>query len=729
MIAIFYALFAFLIILVTFCLVSVLRKKRTAISGSIAKVLGIALVTIISNSIVVITNNADIAYTAMAVFTLSIDWLLFFLCKYAIVYTESDKGVRIVEYLLMATSVIDSVSIMLNFRFHHVFELAYVEHELGWFFVLGSTGIAYYLHLALCYIITEVIAFHLVYKCIKVSAFYRKKYFVILILFGVVIALDALSLLIHMGINISIFFYSLLAVAIHFFSLYYYPGNLLSDILMYVANTINNGIIVFDDHGRHLYSNDRIWEIFSTERDPELADAYYRDRIMKFGIDEEDNRDSFKRKEERIIKGETRYIDIECQKQYDKKHIYIGRYYNIIDMTDKVRSYEREVSEAQEANRAKTDYLSRMSHEIRTPVNSIYGMNEMILRESSELDIINYASDIKASAEVLVGIINDVLDLSKIESGKMELVNENYHIRTLLDNVFNMINVKAKEKRLTFTHTVADDIPSVLYGDAVRIHQILLNLLSNAIKYTPSGLVAFKVNCRKRQNDVSLYFEVKDTGIGIREEDIPRLFEAFERIDKVKNHGIQGTGLGLNITAQLLKLMGSSLKVESTYGVGSTFSFRLMQKIVDDEPIGDFDDNKVKEISKYNTMFIAPNARILIVDDNAINRKVFVKLLKQTRVMISEVESGQQCLDIICRNHFDLIFLDHLMPEMDGIETLHRMKELENNKCKDTPVIMLTANAMAGAKQEYLKEGFTDFLAKPIIPQELEKMVAKYLKS
>ncbi|MBQ9140889.1 MAG: response regulator [Lachnospiraceae bacterium] len=392
-----------------------------------------------------------------------------------------------------------------------------------------------------------------------------------------------------------------------------------------------------------------------------------------------------------------------------------------------VELLKKETARADAANRAKSDFLAKMSHEIRTPINAVLGMNEMILRESNEAETKKYAHDIKSSASSLLSIINEILDASKIESGKMEIVPDNYEISSMLNDLYNMILVRAKDKELELVFHIDPEIPSEYYGDDIRIRQVLVNLLTNAVKYTTKGTVTLTLTGKREGENAVLHFSVRDTGIGIKAEDVEKLFAKFQRIEEVRNRHIEGTGLGMNIAMQLLKLMDSELQVQSEYGQGSEFSFDLVQKIVNEEPLGDFQERilRVAKEYKYQTGYIAPEAKILVVDDNEMNRKVFKSLLKQTRMQVLEAEGGIACLEMVKQHAFHIIFLDHMMPEMDGIETLHALRE--QKLCGDIPVIMLTANAVVGAKEQYLKEGFHDFLTKPIMPDKLDGMILQYL--
>lgn len=393
-----------------------------------------------------------------------------------------------------------------------------------------------------------------------------------------------------------------------------------------------------------------------------------------------------------------------------------------------VITMDKEKQEAIAASRAKARFLANMSHEIRTPINAVLGMDEMILRESTESKIQEYALNIQSAGNNLLSIVNQILDISKVESGKIEIINENYDFSNLIKEVVNMVELKAKDKNLEFNMNINSKLPSSLYGDSLKIKQILVNLLNNAVKYTNEGSINFTVDGGTFENQVILFFTVRDTGIGIKEEDLPKLFEEFERVDEEASKHIEGTGLGMAITRRLLELMGSTLEVESSYGVGSTFRFRLCQEVVDVQPIGDIEEKPQNESRlEYKVLFTAPEAQVLVVDDNIVNLKVFSSLLSSTKINVDTADSGKNCISYVRLKHYDVIFLDHMMPEMDGIETLKRLKNMDDSKCKDTPIIVLTANAVAGAREMYLDAGFDDFLSKPIIPEKLENMVFKYL--
>ena len=384
---------------------------------------------------------------------------------------------------------------------------------------------------------------------------------------------------------------------------------------------------------------------------------------------------------------------------------------------------------AEQANHAKSDFLANMSHEIRTPINAIIGMNEMVLRESEDEIIRGYAANIESASKSLLSLINDILDFSKIEAGKIEIIPASFDTAVFFHDVVNLIGVKAAQKQLEFQVEIDADLPSVLYGDEVRLRQIIVNILNNAVKYTKKGMVRFAVSGTREENDVTLKMQVEDTGIGIREEDMDKLFGGFQRLDLEQNRSIEGTGLGLAITHSLVERMNGRIEVSSEYGKGTVFTIYLTQKIIDGAPVGDF-SQKLEPLAKqkknYHERFIAPDARVLVVDDNEMNLAVVKALLKKTQIQITTCMSGGECLALVRREYFDVILLDHMMPEMDGIQTLQKMRA-SHTLCEDTPVIALTANAIVGAKEEYMKAGFSDYLSKPIEGQALEIMLQRHL--
>ena len=424
---------------------------------------------------------------------------------------------------------------------------------------------------------------------------------------------------------------------------------------------------------------------------------------------------------------------------------------NTLQQMDNAKQLEEAKLVAEHANAAKSDFLASMSHEIRTPINAVLGMNEMVLRESlqtrdqvskeetgirtSLTNISNYAGNIDSAGKNLLSIINDILDFSKIESGKMEITEADYKFSSVLNDISNMISFKAKDKGLEFHIEMDDDLPDGLYGDEVRVRQVMTNILNNAVKYTKQGSVTLIVG--KDPDDViaegstiHLKIAAKDTGIGIKEEDLKRLFGKFQRVDLKQNNTVEGSGLGLAITKNLLELMQGTITVESVYGLGSVFTIVLPQKVVSTEPVGNFREKfekSVQEAKVYRESFRAPDAHILIVDDTRMNLTVAVGLLKKTQIEIDTAASGLEAIALAKTIRYDLILMDQRMPGMDGTETMNRIKTQEGGANNDTIFICLTADAVSGARSRYISEGFTDYLTKPIDSKALETMLIKYL--
>ncbi len=394
-------------------------------------------------------------------------------------------------------------------------------------------------------------------------------------------------------------------------------------------------------------------------------------------------------------------------------------------------AYERKVLElekdaANASNKAKSDFLANMSHEIRTPMNAIIGMDEMILREKVSDKVRKYALDIQSAGRTLLSIINDILDFSKIESGKMELIPVEYGFASVMNDIVNMTMKKAQDKGLIYDLKVSKEIPSILRGDEIRVRQVMLNLINNAIKYTHEGSVSIDVSYDNAES--MLKVKVSDTGIGIKNEDLGKLFGSFQRLDEDKNRNIEGTGLGLNITMRLVKMMEGTISVNSRYGEGTKFTATMKQEAIDPTPVGDFADNlsRVQNAGQeYQPALFAPKARILVVDDNDMNLEVFTALLEDTKIKVITAESGKGCIEILREMSFDLIFLDQMMPGMSGVQTLAHIRD--EHLADDTKVIALTADAIVGAKENYIREGFSDYLSKPVMYEALEEMLIKYL--
>ena len=395
-----------------------------------------------------------------------------------------------------------------------------------------------------------------------------------------------------------------------------------------------------------------------------------------------------------------------------------------------MQKLEEETERAESANRSKSDFLANMSHEIRTPINAVIGLNEMILRESTDEQVKAYALDVDSAGKNLLAIINDILDFSKIEAGKMEIVDAPYRLSSVINDVAVMTSFQAQSKGLTFEVEVDASLPDHLVGDEVRLRRVIANLLSNAVKYTHEGGIEFIV--RGKWEGIMLVLEilVKDTGIGIRAEDLPKLFSRFDRLDMAKNNTIEGTGLGLAIAGSLTGMMGGNINVESVYGKGSTFTVILPQKVTSKEPIGDYRkrfEQIVQKSDEHKETFIAPDARVLVVDDTSVNLTVMKGLLKHTKMQIDVASSGMNALEQTFDTPYDLIFMDQRMPRMNGTQALLRIRSQVGGVNTETPVICLTADAVVGAKERYMAEGFTDYLTKPVESEALNRVLRSCL--
>lgn len=496
------------------------------------------------------------------------------------------------------------------------------------------------------------------------------------------------------------------------------------------------GYISFSHHGKYIGSNEvarkyfpELERLLMDHKIPPKEEFLYEEFgnwVAHFGPNTGKTR--YYTRNDRILKCRLSYFTM-------GKRSHIQGY--LIEITDDTNQqlHIQELNEmarkAEEANLAKSTFIANMSHEIRTPIHAVLGMNEMIMRESSEPQIRVYAGNIKKSGNLLLSLVNNILDYSRMEQGNQKLQPVTYETGKLLSNALDVIRLQTNNKNLRLEVFIDEHLPVKLIGDDLKFQQILFNLLTNAVKYTNEGYVRLCVSQKERHEDsVSIGVSVEDSGIGIRKEDIAHLTNAFCRVDEKRNRNIEGAGLGLSIASQLLQQMGSQLIIDSEYGVGSIFSFELIQQIADASELGPFSSFSEEDSETpvpVTPRFTAPEAKILVVDDNEMNRFVFRGLLKYLKVQVTFAESGKECLSAIATRHFDLIFMDHLMPELDGIETLHIMKKRSGHLCTDSKIIAVTANAYPDARDVYLKEGFDDFLEKPVEGKQLESIIYQYL--
>ena len=500
------------------------------------------------------------------------------------------------------------------------------------------------------------------------------------------------------------------------------------NLSQYIYESANTAILIFDEYFRLVLANPYGQELLGIKK-------IENQKLMQLfqGTDAEFGRikDGILRDNKGVAELVSVHGAISCSLNFSLARDFHDDPYCIVCFVYDLTKEKNMLEEVVRANEAKSQFLANMSHEIRTPINGILGMDSVLLKECHDENLREYAKNIQSAGQSLLSIINDILDISKIESGKMEILTIRYQLFSVLNDCYNLTKIKLQNKPVSFIMQINEKLPSWLYGDEVRIRQIINNFLSNAVKYTKEGNITFELDFEEKTDEqILLVITVRDTGIGIKEEDLGKLFESFTRIEEKRNRNIEGTGLGLNLTKNLVNLMGGEVFAESTYGKGSCFTAKIPQKIADAKPMGDFGKRYQQYLSTSDDdklSFLAPDAKILVVDDVTMNLKVVEGLLKATKIQIDTAVSGSECLECVKTTPYQMIFLDHMMPEMDGLETLEHMKNLADNPNAQTPVIMLTANAIVGAKEEYIEAGFTDYLTKPIRETELLEMILKYL--
>lgn len=488
-----------------------------------------------------------------------------------------------------------------------------------------------------------------------------------------------------------------------------------------VLNSLGNSMITLNENLEILMYND-----FAKMLYPDLKVYKKIENVEQFPMNVMEGKEIRFEKDGKFYKGELRTV-------VDNEQRARGYTVLIIDITD-THKYISELhmmrEQAEAANHAKSNFLANMSHEIRTPMNAIVGMSELLIEESHGRRIQEYAYDIKTAALNLLAIINDILDLSKVEAGKMDLVEDEYYVIEEMQDTINLVKMAAEQKGLQFKIKLSDSIPCKLYGDAGRIRQILINILNNAIKFTREGYVSLDVSGQYIATDVmDLKLVVEDTGIGIKEEDLSAIFESFRQLDMNRNRQSEGTGLGLAITKQLVTLMNGDIKVESKYGEGTRFEIHIKQRVADKTTIRDSQNQEVKKELKEEGQkeLVAEEYRVLIVDDNAMNRKVANAMLRKYQFKLAEADSGKAAIERVKLVKYDLILMDHMMPEMDGVEATKIIREECGENGQNAIIIALTANALQGAREMYLANGFDDFLSKPFDREQLSELLERWV--
>ena len=487
-----------------------------------------------------------------------------------------------------------------------------------------------------------------------------------------------------------------------------------------IVDTLADSLVIVDKNHYFITANQSAKDLFPSLGEKSMMEEFNEQEGLLLEL--------FKGEMKEVEIGRSRYqVRVNELKSNQTINGYLLVLQDITESYNYITKLEELRFLAEEASRSKSAFLANMSHEIRTPMNAILGINEIMIHNGLSGKNLRYAKDIEGSGRTLLSIINNILDFAKIESGKMEIVEDEYEMQEILQNIISMFTVRTLDMPIEFHVRVDESIPKKLMGDEVRIRQILNNILGNAVKFTKKGSVTLDVSWERNESRALILMKVSDTGIGIRQEDLEKIFLSFQQVDTRRNHSVEGTGLGLAITRDILKMMGGNITIESTYGKGSTFRMYFEQDILDDTPMGALVYD-LENLEEQGTEFQAENARILLVDDNRVNLRVAEGLLEPYGVKIDMVESGMACLEKTKEITYDIIYMDHMMPEMDGVDTLKQLrKQEEENQSVNVPVVALTANAVRGMEEFFLQEGFQGFVSKPVSSRELGESLKEFL--
>lgn len=690
-----------------------------------------AVLAIIANILIAVSFNPIFANVSYAVYFASIDWIIFYLSGFCLEYTERSALLQKIRIPIALIMMVDSLSLLSNVLLGHSYAVTTVTNKDGFLFFETVPTFVFSLHLGLCYLVLFAALVFIILKIFSTYSFYQTRYLLILFVIILVVVLNVIYMMLGLLLDASVIFYAIAGFMIYYCIKYLVPQRLMNLAVINATGDMNEGLILFDIYGNCIYANTFAKERFNIDE----AAYSFNDEPIATVIRHMDENDSvfghaeYSREETADGVTSVRSYRIKYSELTDGKEHTIGSYFLVEDTTEE-KYYLDEIKEARvkadNANLAKSTFLASMSHEIRTPLNSVLGMNEMILRSTDDPALIEYAENIKASGDILLSLINDILDFSKIEAGKMELIYAAYSPHKILKDCYTAFFQMAEGKQLYLNIDCDEKMPALLQSDERRLRQILSNIISNAIKYTKEGGVTVSLHSEPIDADnVMMVADVKDTGIGIAENDIKYLFDSFRRVNEAENATIQGTGLGLSITKELIELMKGTISVTSTVGKGSCFTVKVPQRIMSFSPIGPFRIHEEIENHEYKETFRAPNAEILVVDDVAVNLKVVEALLRRTELKLDKATGGLEAIDKCNKKKYDLILLDHRMPEPDGVETFKRIRQSGLNT--HTPVIVLTANALNGAEEEYREIGFNDYLSKPIKSNELELAILRNL--
>ncbi|MCR4618998.1 MAG: response regulator [Lachnospiraceae bacterium] len=689
-----------------------------------------AMVASLANIFIAFSANEFMANISYCMYFASLDWIILALTGFCVAYTDRDKLLTRFTVPTIIVTVIDTILIFSNLFTHKVFDIYEFTGKSGATYFLTEGRVPYNFHLAFDYIGIAMCLVYMISRLVVSKSFYKYKYLVVSTTLTVIIILNALYMITKFPLDLSVVLYALMATLIYLFTEKYVPKMLTDKALKKAVSEMNEGLILFDIDGKCIFVNEFICVNFKFSEE----DCTQENEVINTVTEGKPFNEVLPGtvtyvKPAKNPKNRDRHYRLSFNKILDDRGAYLGSYIMVDDVTEEYYVMEELASakeEADGANAAKSNFLANMSHEIRTPLNSLLGMNEMIIREADDKRLIEYAENIKVAGNSLLSLLNDILDFSKIEAGRMSIVEADYNIHKILRDCYNILGPSAKDKNLEYKIECDENTPKVLYGDEMRIRQVLSNLLSNAIKYTSKGSVTVKVSFKETDiKQILLKISVVDTGIGISEENQKILFDAFQRVDEEKNRSIEGTGLGLTITRELTALMHGDVSVESKLGEGSCFSIEIPQVVADESPIGEFSLMETKSTKEYRVSFLAPEAKILVVDDVPMNLKVVKALLGKTKVYVQIASGGKEAIDMCKDEKYDLIFMDHMMPSPDGVEAFNEIKKEGANI--ETPVVVLTANALNGVEEQYRKIGFVDYLSKPVKGDDLEAMCVKYL--
>ena len=711
-------------------LVLILNKRRNRLNDTLRRMLLYAMTGVASNIVIASSGNWFLNNICFTIYFSTISFVTYYMLLYCLIYTDRQRFVMFATKIYRFVIIIDAVIMFISIWTNTMFTMYIMELDDGTIAFQTRPSPFFNIHLLLCYFPIILGMASLLVSTLQSHSFYRIKYFSVFSAIVAIVILNIVYMMFNLPFDWSVLFYGAAAFILFYISNFYVPGKLMSNTLNLAVDSMKEGLLLFDAERNCIYINNTAKRTFNIDKDS-LTPSDYPLSIWLDGKDKKTAAE-FVETFDMEIDGSIHSIRVDFKHCLSKKYHILGSFFLFEDITDDVRlmkNLEEAKAEAYKANSAKSMFLANMSHEIRTPINSILGMNEMILREASDKNIIEYAGDIDNSGNALLSLINNILDFSKIESGKMEIKPEEYTTHQLVRECYSLVAPRAQKKDLPIRIECDEKVPKKLIGDMSRIRQVLVNLLTNSVKYTKYGHVGLKLTWEEKGDDTgTLGFVVSDTGQGISEEDISRLFRVFQRVDEQNNRNIEGTGLGLAISRELMSMMNGTISVESSKGIGSKFTMSLPQRIADPTPSGEFSlsEKTEKKRDKYLESFHAPEAKILVVDDIELNLKLIAALLKKTQVQIVTAEGGNKAIEMCENEEFDLILMDHMMPPPDGVETMETIKRMGGHNA-GIPFIVLTANAIEGAEKTYLDLGFDGYLSKPVLGADLEDTLKNFL--